>query len=574
MSRSPAEDLSDRLSALKERDGRSYSALARRTGVSRSSLHRYCQGLAVPDLYGTVERIAGVCGATPRELAELHRLWLRASAADLPGQTAVTEAGPEIRDATASRPVAAPAVPTRTRHGEGLPRRPEARPPGRVPMAIAAVLAPALAAAVTITVAAKLRDPADAGHSPAPAPQMISGPRWSRPPEPVPPAFFGVTTNSRTGDLPTFTIGAVRLWDSGTSWQRLQPRRGVFEWTTLDRHVAAASAARLPVLLTFGATPAWAAPDGPRAPYDDGSRAAPPDDLRDWDNYVRAVGARYSGRIQAYELWNLAPSPKFFTGSPELLAEMTRRAAAILRAADARATIVCPGMGELWEPSSRAFLTRFAAGGGYEPCDVAAVKLYQRHQGDSPESVLELVNLIDDTLRRAGVLARMWNTGTTYRVVADRPLSEARAANYAVRFYLVGLVAQYERMYFYNWGGTKIPIVLQALGGAPTRAALHVEELQRWVRDAEITGCGHGVPAGLPAGVWECTFLLPEAGTGATRAAIRWTETGTVTTTVPTGAVALHHLDHSVSDLRPGTPLRIGEEPVLVRYATGSPARR
>ncbi|MCD5313243.1 helix-turn-helix domain-containing protein [Kineosporia babensis] len=70
-----AKDLGALLQQLKDRDGRSYSALAHRAGTSRSSLHRYCQGQCVPETFGTVEQLARLCGATQEELAELHRLW-------------------------------------------------------------------------------------------------------------------------------------------------------------------------------------------------------------------------------------------------------------------------------------------------------------------------------------------------------------------------------------------------------------------------------------------------------------------------------------------------------------------
>lgn len=63
------------LRSLKERSGLSYEALAQRTGSSRSSLHRYCSGSYVPPDYGPVHRFALVCGASPTELRELHRLW-------------------------------------------------------------------------------------------------------------------------------------------------------------------------------------------------------------------------------------------------------------------------------------------------------------------------------------------------------------------------------------------------------------------------------------------------------------------------------------------------------------------
>lgn len=63
------------LRTLKSRMDRSYEALAKRTGVSSSALHRYCAGTSVPADYGVVRHFAVECGATQQELRELHRLW-------------------------------------------------------------------------------------------------------------------------------------------------------------------------------------------------------------------------------------------------------------------------------------------------------------------------------------------------------------------------------------------------------------------------------------------------------------------------------------------------------------------
>jgi hypothetical protein len=409
----------------------------------------------------------------------------------------------------------------------------------------------------------------------APAtPQQFTGPRWSDSPKPVPPEFFGVTINSSTGKMPSFDVGAVRLWDSGTTWARVEPRRGSFEWSTLDRLVAGAKAAHVPVLFTFGATPSWASPDGPRAPYDDGSRASPPDDLRDWDTYVQAVAARYGNRIGAYELWNLAPSPLFFTGSPGLLARMTERASSIIRTRAPRATVVCPGMGDQWTPASRQFMLRFAQAGGYRYCDVASVKLHQRDFGDSPESVVRLADLIDNTMRQAGLLMRTWNTGTAYRIAVAKHLSEDQAVNYAVRFYLIGLFVRYERMYFYNWGGTKVPIVLQPVDGAPTTAALFMAELQRWLRGAQITQCGQGTSVGLPANVWQCRFLIPTDTGSAEPALIRWSESGRASMRLESGASEIRRLDGTTSAVRAGDSVQITERPILILYAAHPAAAR
>nr|WP_128379726.1 helix-turn-helix transcriptional regulator [Streptomyces cavernae] len=69
------------LRELKDRSGLSYGALGKRLHMSTSTLHRYCNGTAVPTEYAPVERLARVCRATPQELVELHRRWILADAA-------------------------------------------------------------------------------------------------------------------------------------------------------------------------------------------------------------------------------------------------------------------------------------------------------------------------------------------------------------------------------------------------------------------------------------------------------------------------------------------------------------
>ncbi|MFD0512552.1 helix-turn-helix domain-containing protein [Streptomyces aureus] len=69
------------LRGLKERSGLSYGVLAKRLHMSTSTLHRYCNGDAVPVDYAPVERLARLCKAGSEELVELHRLWVLADAA-------------------------------------------------------------------------------------------------------------------------------------------------------------------------------------------------------------------------------------------------------------------------------------------------------------------------------------------------------------------------------------------------------------------------------------------------------------------------------------------------------------
>ncbi|QKW06599.1 helix-turn-helix domain-containing protein [Streptomyces sp. NA04227] len=76
-----AEAFAELLRQLKERSGLSYGALAKRLHMSTSTLHRYCNGSAVPADYAPVERLARVCRASPDELVALHRRWILADAA-------------------------------------------------------------------------------------------------------------------------------------------------------------------------------------------------------------------------------------------------------------------------------------------------------------------------------------------------------------------------------------------------------------------------------------------------------------------------------------------------------------
>ncbi|GAA3518896.1 transcriptional regulator with XRE-family HTH domain [Streptosporangium album] len=527
------DDLAGLLSELKQRSGLSYAELARRTYTSSSALHRYCTGRGNPPDYQLVAKIGQACGASGEELNDLLRRW-RCSTGKSPQPSRPTKDPPAVR---ASRPQAG------RRH-----RR---------------LTVGALAALVVLTFLLV--------HSSAPdttgvaSTEPIAALSWVTDPDPVPSALFGVTMNSTTGAMPSFRVGSVRLWDSHTRWANLQPQRDRFDWATLDRLVDGARHAGLPALFVLGGTPQWAAPNSPKGAYPDGSRTAPPDDLADWDRFVRALVERYRGRLDAYELWAYATDPRFYSGSVDTLAEMTRRAATIVRSADPDAVIVCPSMGHLWQAKGRDILRRFAELGGYEHCDAAGVKLHQRHAADPPETLVRLLTEIDSTMHAAGVHPALWNTGTTYDIPLQGSLDRRRSVDYAMRFYLAGLYGRefgLARMYFYNWGSGRLPLVLQAEGTPPTGAGLAVETLQRWLVGTRLQSCGQGLPAGLPGNAWQCEFI-DEADR---RLIVRWTHTGTADTAAGPGVESLTGIDGTTTALRPGDSIRVTETPLLITH--------
>ncbi|SFF52778.1 Helix-turn-helix domain-containing protein [Actinacidiphila alni] len=164
------EEFATLLRELKDRSGLSYGTLAKRLHTSTSTLHRYCNGTAVPNDYAPVERLARVCRATPPELVELHRRWILADAArgakaeeriaevgeagdvpeaaDVPDHTATDEPEP----APASARAADTAEPVVVRLPPAPPASPGG-PPRRRRTALIAAVAVAAVVGATVLVA-------------------------------------------------------------------------------------------------------------------------------------------------------------------------------------------------------------------------------------------------------------------------------------------------------------------------------------------------------------------------------------------------------------------------------------
>jgi transcriptional regulator with XRE-family HTH domain len=172
------------LRELKDRSGLSYGTLSKRLHMSTSTLHRYCNGDAVPTDYAPVERLARLCKASPEELVELHRRWVLADAnrgrkgttvgdlaaadeaaagatvADESTADAAVAGQPSGRPAVTDEPAAAPGEPGAVASGDPAPRKP--RPTRRAVFAAIAVVA--VVGAVALTANLPSRD-ADDGRA-------------------------------------------------------------------------------------------------------------------------------------------------------------------------------------------------------------------------------------------------------------------------------------------------------------------------------------------------------------------------------------------------------------------------
>ncbi|MGW1512113.1 helix-turn-helix domain-containing protein [Streptomyces sp. NPDC002394] len=189
------EEFAARVRALKERDGRSYEALARRLGVSASTLHRYCSGAAVPEAFAVLGRLARLCGAGTDEIRELEEHWRRADLIRRPPARPAGAVGPAEPDGPAEpvgsvepdgpvepiKPVGPepvtprPLAPTVAPAYEGAPA--PARPRRRAPLVFGAVLA-VLALALVVALLPGRGGKSQEAEAPLPFTYTVSSDLW------------------------------------------------------------------------------------------------------------------------------------------------------------------------------------------------------------------------------------------------------------------------------------------------------------------------------------------------------------------------------------------------------------
>jgi hypothetical protein len=281
--------------------------------------------------------------------------------------------------------------------------------------------------------------------------------------------FFGIHDGSglaygRVG------FGSIRLWDAYVTWSDIETSPGVYDWQRLDTLVRAAQEHDTRVMLVLAMTPTFYAP----------ARSLPPDDLRHYRDYVRAVMTRYrsfEGRrgIVDYQVWNEGNVKTFWTGTPRQLAQLTRIVHQVRNQVDPGATVVAPSFAARLD-SQRRWLSRYVSERVHgRPVwhyyDVNALSLYpMATYGDRSGGPEDAVGLLRDVRRRfsrADVPGSMplWATEINYGLpsgappghLAAAPISQSRQAANVTRTYLLAAAAGIGRVYWYRYDWNELP---------------------------------------------------------------------------------------------------------------------
>ena len=138
-------------------------------------------------------------------------------------------------------------------------------------------------------------------------------------------------------------FGALRLWDNGTAWSQIELAKGEFKWDNIEGSLENAESKGLTdIMLVLGTTPDWAGKELNDSDYPQPGAASAPKNLSDWDDWVTEVVTRYKGRFSSYQIWNEANLVNFYNGTPQEMAEMTKRAYDIIKAIDPEALVIAP----------------------------------------------------------------------------------------------------------------------------------------------------------------------------------------------------------------------------------------
>ncbi len=319
---------------------------------------------------------------------------------------------------------------------------------------------------------------------------------------------------------PAVKFASWRLWDSGVAWPQLEPSPGKWDFTLLDRYVQLAAQHDVEIVLTLGLTPSWASarPQEPSA-YGRGN-AAEPLRFTDWENYVRVVATRYKGAIRNYEIWNEPNVTGNFSGSPEEMVQLSRTAYQVMKTVDAGITVVSPSA---TTAGGVAWLNEFLAKGGCKYSDVIGYHYYVTP--DPPETMIPLIEKVKKVLHSRGCENKpLWNTESGW-AKPKHFSSDAEAAGYLMRTYVVNWLMGVERCYWYAWDNHNWSTLdLTTRDGnqmTPVGAAYGL--IREWMVGTVLRSCSLQTP-----GVWTCSFEQ-----GPVKSWIVWVESGTAQYDVP-----------------------------------------
>jgi hypothetical protein len=158
-------------------------------------------------------------------------------------------------------------------------------------------------------------------------------------------------------------------------WNRVEPRRGEFDWSDYDRIVAAAAQRHLEVVFVLGPTAAWASSAG----VDESAEVRGwkmPRQWADWENYVRAAVSHYRGKVRYWQIWEGFDFSHFRATRSGMLA-LISAAHKAAKAANPQAQLILPEPGGI----DLGWIAWLKATPAWTQFDILGLRPYRQQNG-------------------------------------------------------------------------------------------------------------------------------------------------------------------------------------------------
>jgi len=386
--------------------------------------------------------------------------------------------------------------------------------------------------------------------------------------KPIPKEYFGMHIHKALSGTPwpSISFGTLRLWDTYTAWPWLEPNKGDFRFHDLGKLVDLASSQGAEVILPLGLSPAWAsARPAEKSSYLPGF-AAEPKHIRDWTNYVYAVGKEFKGRIRYYQLWNEPNLLGFYSGTQEKLLELAREAYKTLKEVDTSNVVISsPGTGA---EAGTKWLDEFLTQGGGDSADVIGFHFYVAQGG--PEDMVPLIQKVSKIMSDRGVGNKpLWNTESGWfsqgrqlvlkpegTGLKSRVLDFEEGVAFVARSFILNWAAGVERFCWYAWDNRNMGLT-EADGKTWKPAAAAYAHTYGWLIGATMKSCRL-----TKEGTWVCELSRGNGYSGW----ILWhpAKSGMYRYSPNWKIVQARRLDGTKESLIGVGAVKIGPQPVLI----------
>jgi Glycosyl hydrolases family 39 len=393
------------------------------------------------------------------------------------------------------------------------------------------------------------------------------------PAQSIPATFFGLHVHyAYVSDRhwPDVPFGAWRLNTEHVAWYDLEPKKGQWNFSALDKDVDLAQAHHVQLMFALGYTPTWASARPQSRDDKHPGYTAEPKDMNDWRDFLRTLATRYKGKIQAYELWNEPNSPEFYSGTVDQLVRLAKEGYTTLHQVDPTITVVSPPPAG----GNLPYLDKYLAAGGGEYADIIAYHFYVTP--DPPEAMVDMAEKIKQIMAKYGVANKpLWCTETGYYMQAQyrdvKPVGTVfpvlpydQAAAYVARAYILTWAAGVQRVYWWAWDDPNLGLADgQGFDIGMTRkpAAEAYDRVAHWLIGALMTSCSSD-----DSGTWVCEITRPDDYGGH----IVWNVRGDKNFTIPEAWHARWrtNLSGPNSSVAGAKEVEIGIKPILLENKT------